>query len=70
METSAAQFARIEPFLPVLRGNVSLYTLMNRWAKAGVLDCSRTPQRLPHRMGTDTVVTELYATLQRMPERR
>ena len=70
MEISAAQFSRIEPFLPVQRGNVSLsnlavvnailyvaengckwralpkrfgnwhtiYTRMNRWAKAGVLD--------------------------------
>lgn len=70
MEITAAQFARIEPFLPVQRGNVSLsnlqvinailyvaehgckwrglpkrfgnwhtvYTRMNRWAKAGVLD--------------------------------
>lgn len=70
MEISAAQFNRIEPFLPVQRGNVSLsnlqvvnailyvaengckwralpkrfgnwhtiYTRMNRWAKAGVLD--------------------------------
>jgi transposase len=70
MEISAQQFRRIEPFLPVQRGNVSLaniqvvnailyiaehgckwralpkrfgnwhtiYTRMNRWAKAGVLD--------------------------------
>jgi transposase len=70
MEITAAQFSRIEPFLPVQRGNVSLsnlhvvnailyvaengckwralflhvattptiYTRMNRWAKAGVLD--------------------------------
>jgi transposase len=70
MEITAAQFQRIEPFLPVQRGNVSLsnlqvvnailyvaengckwralpkrfgnwhtiYTRMNRWAKAGVLD--------------------------------
>ncbi|MGH8252225.1 MAG: IS5 family transposase [Steroidobacteraceae bacterium] len=70
MEITAAQFGRIEPFLPVQRGNVSLsnlqvvnailyvaengckwralpkrfgnwhtiYTRMNRWAKAGVLD--------------------------------
>ncbi|WKZ11572.1 MAG: IS5 family transposase [Gammaproteobacteria bacterium] len=70
MEISAAQFSRIEAFLPVQRGNVSLsnlqvvnailyiaengckwralpkrfgnwhtiYTRMNRWAKAGVLD--------------------------------
>ena len=70
MEISAAQFSRIEPFLPVQRGNVSvtnlqvvnailyvaehgckwrglpkrfgnwhtIYTRMNRWAKAGVLD--------------------------------
>jgi len=70
MEITAAQFSRIEPFLPVQRGNVSLsnlhvvnailyvaengckwralperfgnwhtiYTLMNRWAQAGVLD--------------------------------
>ena len=70
MEISAAQFSRIEPILPVQRGNVSLsnlqvinailyvaeqgckwrglpkrfgnwhtiYTRMNRWAKAGVLD--------------------------------
>src|SRR5688572_32864682 len=70
MEINAAQFSRIEPFLPVQRGNVSLsnlqvvnailyvaengckwralpkrfgnwhtiYTRMNRWAKAGVLD--------------------------------
>ena len=70
MEINAAQFARIEPFLPVQRGNVSvtnlqvvnailyvaehgckwrglpkrfgnwhtIYTRMNRWAKAGVLD--------------------------------
>lgn len=70
MEISAEQFRRIEPFLPVQRGNVSLsnievvnailyvaengckwralpkrfgnwhtiYTRMNRWAKAGVLD--------------------------------
>ena len=72
MEITAAQFSRIEPFLPVQRGNVSLsnldvvnailyvaengckwralpkrfgnwhtiYTRMNRWAKAGV------PERL------------------------
>ena len=70
MEISAAQFARIESFLPRQRGNVShenlavvnailyvaengckwralpkrfgnwhtIYTRMNRWAKAGVLD--------------------------------
>ena len=70
MEITAEQFTRIEPFLPVQRGNVSLsnlqvvnailyvaengckwralpkrfgnwhtiYTRMNRWAKAGVLD--------------------------------
>ena len=70
MEITAQQFNRIEPFLPVQRGNVSLsnlqvinailyvaengckwralpkrfgnwhtiYTRMNRWAKAGVLD--------------------------------
>jgi transposase len=70
MEISPAQFSRIERFLPVQRGNVSLsnlqvinailyvaehgckwrglpkrfgnwhtiYTRMNRWAKAGVLD--------------------------------
>ena len=70
MEITAAQFKRIEPFLPLQRGNVSLsnlqvvnailyvaehgckwrglpkrygnwhtiYTRMNRWAKAGVLD--------------------------------
>lgn len=70
MEINAAQFARIEHFLPVQRGNVSvtnlqvvnailyvaehgckwrglpkrfgnwhtIYTRMNRWAKAGVLD--------------------------------
>jgi transposase len=70
MEITAEQFRRIEPFLPVQRGNVSLsnlqvinailyvaesgckwralperfgnwhtiYTRMNRWAKAGVLD--------------------------------
>jgi len=70
MEITAAQFSRIEPFLPLQRGNVSLsnlqvvnailyvaehgckwrglpkrfgnwhtiYTRMNRWAKAGVLD--------------------------------
>ncbi len=70
MEISAEQFSRIEAFLPVQRGNVSLsnlqvvnailyvaengckwrslpkrfgnwhtiYTRMNRWAKAGVLD--------------------------------
>ena len=70
MEISAEQFSRIEVFLPVQRGNVSLsnlqvinailyvaengckwrslpkrfgnwhtiYTRMNRWAKAGVLD--------------------------------
>ena len=70
MEISAEQFNRIEAFLPVQRGNVSLsnlqvinailyvaengckwrslpkrfgnwhtiYTRMNRWAKAGVLD--------------------------------
>ena len=70
MEITAAQFNRIEQFLPVQRGNVSLsnlqvvnailyvaengckwralpkrlgnwhtiYTRMNRWAKAGVLD--------------------------------
>lgn len=70
MEITAEQFQRIEPFLPVQRGNVSLnnlqvvnailyvaengckwralpkrfgnwhtiYTRMNRWAKAGVLD--------------------------------
>src|SRR5258707_8525897 len=70
MEITADQFGRIEPFLPVQRGNVSLsnlqvvnailyvaengckwralpkrfgnwhtiYTRMNRWAKAGVLD--------------------------------
>jgi len=70
MEVTAAQFGRIEAFLPVQRGNVSLtnlqvvnailyvaqngckwrslpkrfgnwhtiYTRMNRWAKAGVLD--------------------------------
>jgi len=70
MEITTAQFSRIEPFLPVQRGNVSvtnlqvvnailyvaehgckwrglpkrfgnwhtIYTRMNRWAKAGVLD--------------------------------
>src|SRR6516165_7397457 len=70
MEINAEQFGRIEPFLPVQRGNVSvtnlqavnailyvaehgckwrglpkrfgnwhtIYTRMNRWAKAGVLD--------------------------------
>lgn len=70
MEINVAQFSRIEPFLPVQRGNVSvtnlqvvnailyvaehgckwrglpkrfgnwhtIYTRMNRWAKAGVLD--------------------------------
>ena len=70
MEITAEQFARIEPFLPHQRGNVShenlnvinailfvaengckwralpkrfgnwhtIYTRMNRWAKAGVLD--------------------------------
>ena len=70
MEITAEQFSRIEEFLPVQRGNVSLtnlqvvnailyvaengckwrslpkrfgnwhtiYTRMNRWAKAGVLD--------------------------------
>ena len=70
MEITAAQFSRIEPFLPVQRGNVAfsnlqvvnailyvaesgckwrslpkrfgnwhtIYTRMNRWAKAGVLD--------------------------------
>lgn len=70
MEITAEQYIRIEPFLPVQRGNVSLsnlqvvnailyvaehgckwrglpkrfgnwhtiYTRMNRWAKAGVLD--------------------------------
>lgn len=70
MEITAEQFKRIEPYLPVQRGNVSLrnldvvnailyvaengckwralpkrfgnwhtiYTRMNRWAKAGVLD--------------------------------
>jgi transposase len=70
MEITAEQFKRIEPFLPVQRGNVSvsnlqvvnailyvaqngckwrslpkrfgdwhtIYTRMNRWAKAGVLD--------------------------------
>src|SRR5688572_33428173 len=70
MEITAEQFGRLEPFLPVQRGNVSLsnlqvvnailyvaengckwralpkrfgnwhtiYTRMNRWAKAGVLD--------------------------------
>jgi len=70
MEISREQFARIEPFLPRQRGNVShenlnvinailfvaengckwralpkrfgnwhtIYTRMNRWAKAGVLD--------------------------------
>jgi transposase len=70
MEITSEQFSRIEPFLPVQRGNVSLsnlqvvnailyvaengckwralpkrfgnwhtiYTRMNRWAKAGVLD--------------------------------
>ena len=70
MEINAEQFDRIEPFLPVQRGNVSvtnlqvvnailyvaehgckwrglpkrfgnwhtIYTRMNRWAKAGVLD--------------------------------
>jgi transposase len=70
MEISAAQFSRIESFLPVQRGNVgvsnlqvvnailyvaehgckwrglpkrfgnwhTIYTRMNRWAKAGVLD--------------------------------
>jgi len=70
MEITAEQFSRIEPFLPVQRGNVSvtnlevvnailyvaengckwrslpkrfgnwhtIYTRMNRWAKAGVLD--------------------------------
>ena len=70
MEITPAQFARIEPMLPVQRGNVRLdnlqvinailyvaehgckwrglpkrfgkwhtiYTRMNRWAKAGVLD--------------------------------
>ena len=70
MEITAEQFHRIEPFLPVQRGNVSIsnlqvvnailyvaehgckwrglparfgnwhtiYTRMNRWAKAGVLD--------------------------------
>ena len=70
MEITAAQYARIEPHLPVQRGNVShenlnvinailfvaesgckwralpkrfgnwhtIYTRMNRWSKAGVLD--------------------------------
>lgn len=70
MEITAAQFSRIEPYLPVHRGNVkvsnlqvvnailyvaehgckwrgvpkrfgnwhTIYTRMNRWAKAGVLD--------------------------------
>ncbi len=70
MEITAAQFSRIEPFLPVQRGNVSvsnlqvvnailyvaehgckwrglparfgnwhtIYTRLNRWAKAGVLE--------------------------------
>jgi transposase len=70
MEITREQYARIEPFLPVQRGNVShdnlnvinailyvaengckwralpkrfgnwhtIYTRMNRWAKAGVLD--------------------------------
>jgi len=70
MESTAAQLSRIEPFLPVQRGNVSvshlhvvnailyvaehgctwrglparfghwhtIYTRMNRWAKAGVID--------------------------------
>lgn len=70
MEITAEQFSRVEPFLPIQRGNVSvgnlqvvnailsvaehgckwrglparfgnwhtLYTRMNRWAKAGVLD--------------------------------
>lgn len=70
MEITAEQFKRIEPYLPVQRGNVALhnldvvnailyvaengckwralpkrfgnwhtiYTRMNRWAKAGVLD--------------------------------
>ena len=78
MEITAAQFSRIEPFLPVQRGNVSLsnldvvnailyvaengckwralpkrfgnwhtiYTRMNRWAKAGVLD--RLSEELQH----------------------
>lgn len=70
MEITAAQFSRIEPYLPLQRGNVrvsnlqvinailyvaehgckwrglpkrfgswhTIYTRMNRWAKAGVLD--------------------------------
>lgn len=78
MEITAEQFKRIEPFLPVQRGNVSLsnlqvvnailyvaengckwrslpkrfgnwhtiYTRMNRWAKAGVLD--RLFEQLQH----------------------
>src|ERR1035441_7501316 len=78
MEITAAQFNRIEQFLPVQRGNVSLsnlqvvnailyvaengckwralpkrlgnwhtiYTRMNRWAKAGVLD--RLFEQLQH----------------------
>ena len=78
MELTAAQFNRIEAFLPVQRGNVSLsnlqvinailyvaensckwrslpkrfgnwhtiYTRMNRWAKAGVLD--RLFEQLQH----------------------
>lgn len=78
MEISAEQFGRIERFLPVQRGNVSLrnlqvvnailyvaengckwralpkrfgnwhtiYTRMNRWAKAGVLD--RLFQEMQH----------------------
>jgi transposase len=75
MEINAAQFARIEEFLPRQRGNVShenlavinailicggerlqmaalpkrfgnwhtIYTRMNRWAKAGVLERVRKP---------------------------
>lgn len=78
MEITAEQFSRVEPFLPVQRGNVSLsnlqvvnailyvaengckwralpkrfgswhtiYTRMNRWAKAGVLD--RLFEQLQH----------------------
>ena len=54
MEITEAQYARIAPYLPVQRGNVSLsilyvackwrgllnaiYMRMNRWSKSGVLD--------------------------------
>ena len=99
MEITAAQFSRIEPFLPVQRGNVSLsnlnvvnailyvaengckwralpkrfgnwhtiYTRMNRWAKAGVLD--RLFEELQHQqpirvkieaVGPDSTIVKVH----------